>query len=44
MDKESEEFCAEVDCSSKKKAKKCMETCGMCEGADGGEDGIETKL
>ena len=29
-DKESEEYCAEVDCQNKKMAKKCMMTCEMC--------------
>ena len=39
MDKESEEYCAEANCTDKKMAKKCMMTCAMCKGEDGGDAG-----
>ena len=38
MDKESEEFCAEVDCGKKKMAKKCMNTCELCEEENNDDD------
>ena len=39
MDKESEEYCAEANCTDKKMAKKCMMTCEMCKGEDSGDTG-----
>ena len=38
MDKESEEYCADANCQDKKMAKKCMNTCGMCENMGEGGD------
>ena len=35
QDQKPKRFCSKVDCTKKRKAKKCMKTCGLCEESEG---------